>query len=751
MFKPKFALYRKLRFFFVCLNIVAVFALFLCIFENHINDHEGLTNAGSLPLKVNKTEYTKLLKTLNISDGFYSSFDIIDSYMAINSYNTFESPNLMPKRRVNYDRKNVVATKFGDQKYLQTLNNKKLISNDKNLYFLLKYYLWCLVNNINYPIVPININEWQPADSTETTLFAFKNPKKCKCDSNNSNIDLDYREEKESMYCKKKQSKKFLQEVVGFNPDLATFLFKKDIDLSFLSIRIKTSNQEVTKNLALFLKEMNHFNDVDSKPPSSIYYPINEIVNEINAFNSFNSPYPILGANKIPKEVNYQLKKQDFRWDLESKFNEYKTTTTQNSITEISKLKQGKLDFTAQRYRNIKINLKELISKKYFYEVALKSSIENVWRSGTHYDWRFFKGLKPLSERNEILNDLFDAWSTFTKKDSIISWLSHGNLLSWIWSGGQFLWDKDLDIQLPISHFSFMAENYNNTLFMYMTHKNEFKMYYLDINPCYADIYHGKEGKNSIDGRFIDVQSGLYIDLTAISYKQIELETAPTDKYALDKLQHLKWSKNLNQKMKPADSNKNKKESESKTVLLGDKNYHFYESIDTFNPLRKVKYGYLESDTYVPFDITSVLNDEYPNGLVVSEYDDYNYDWEYHGWVKKCESRSKKTEHRNCEGLSNSQFDLTKEAWLNHFSRELKFCSHEVVSKTSYCQWFLALSKGIDNEEKGFLKSFRSAHKYSPGKSKSELFEANLKTVNTAVGLLPFNKTKLLELGYPPP
>ncbi len=54
-------------------------------------------------------------------------------------------------------------------------------------------------------------------------------------------------------------------------------------------------------------------------------------------------------------------------------------------------------------------------------------------------------------------------------------------------------------------------------------------------------------------------------------------------------------------------------------------------------------------------------------------------------------------------------------------------------------------------KKKGSLESFRVLYKYSPGKSKSELLEANLKTVNTAVGLLPFNKTKLLELGYPSP
>lgn len=328
-------------------------------------------------------------------------------------------------------------------------------------------------------------------------------------------------------------------------------------------------------------------------------------------------------------------------------------------------------------------------SKKYFYEVAIKSKIENVWRSGTHYDWRFFKGLKPLSERNEILNDLFDAWSTFTKKDNITSWLSHGNLLSWMWTGGQFLWDKDLDMQLPISHLSFLGENYNNTLFMYMTYKNELKMYYLDINPSYASIYHGIEGKNTIDGRFIDVQSGLYIDLTAISYKQVELETVPTDGNALKEVKNLKWVKNLDLKMKPRNSVNMNSQIESKTVLLGDKNYHFYNSIDALIPLRKVKYGYLESDTYIPYDMINILSAEYPYGLLKSEYNDYNFDLSYHGWVKKCESRSEKAVHRNCEGLSDEQFDITKQGWYNHYNREREFCSEKRNPKHHIANGFL--------------------------------------------------------------
>lgn len=718
--KPKLIIY---------FNVIAILTLFAYIMRVNTYGNTDIVTVSSNVAKIYKTDYSALLKKLDITDDIYSSFDIIDDYMTGNTQATYDSPDLRPKRKVNYDRKKVIATKFGSQKYIKALNKKTSTSVDKNLYYLLKFYLWCLANNINYPVLPINVNEWLIDDIAEPSLFSFTNSKNCKCFHHDNNSELDYREQKESIYCKKKQAEQYLQSDNRFNPEISMFLFKSGLDLNYLTVKIENTNKAVTENLASFLNEKDNFVYNESERSHNVYYPIAELINEIKNYNSINEPLPTFDSKKI-KEAGGYLNEEDFTWDIELKLNKFKPIINSKSTNELEIITQKKINSIWQTYHRTSIGLKQMNSKKYFYEVAIKSKIENVWRSGTHYDWRFFKGLKPLSERNEILNDLFDAWSTFTKKDNITSWLSHGNLLSWMWTGGQFLWDKDLDMQLPISHLSFLAENYNNTLFMYMTYKNELKMYYLDINPSYASIYHGIEGKNTIDGRFIDVQSGLYIDLTAISYKQVELETVPTDGNALKEVKNLKWVKNLDLKMKPRNSVNMNSQIESKTVLLGDKNYHFYNSIDALIPLRKVKYGYLESDTYIPYDMINILSAEYPYGLLKSEYNDYNFDLSYHGWVKKCESRSEKAVHRNCEGLSDEQFDITKQGWYNHYNREREFCSEKKESETPYCQWFSALNTEIVDENEDIPMFFGNLHRYGSSKSGTKQIDENLRMVS---------------------
>ncbi|SGZ40690.1 uncharacterized protein HGUI_02890 [Hanseniaspora guilliermondii] len=728
MGKLKVLLSRKPK-LIIYINIIALLSLFAYIMKVNIYNSNSIITVESHLSKIYKTDYSALLKKLDINDNIYSSFDIIDDYMTGNSQKYYDSPDLKPKKKVAYDRKKVVATKFGSQKYITALNKKTTHSSAKNLYYLLKFYLWCLANNINYPVLPINVNEWQNNDSINPSIFSFTSEKNCKCFDQDNNSDLDYREQKESIYCKKKQSEKYLQSDHSFNPEVSMFLFKNNLDINYLTVRIKNTNKPVTENLASFLNEEDSFYHSKLEKSDTMYYPIAEIINEIKIYNSINEPLPTFDDKKI-KESDGYLIEEDFTWDMGIKMNKYKPVINLKSSNELDMISQKKINSVWQSYHRISISLKQMIAKKYFYEVAIKSKIEDVWRSGTHYDWRFFKGLKPLSDRNEILNDLFDAWSTFTKKDNVTSWLSHGNLLSWMWTGGQFLWDKDLDMQLPISHLSFLAENYNNTLFMYMTFKNELKMYYLDINPSYASIYHGSEGKNSIDGRFIDVQSGLYIDLTAVSYKQAELETVPSDRNALKELHNLKWVKNLELKMKPRDSLDTNTQVDSKTVLLGDKNYHFYKSLDTLIPLRKVKYGYLESETYIPHDMINILNEEYPSGLLKSEYNDYNFDLSYHGWVKKCETSSEKAVHRNCEGLSDEQFDLTKKGWYNHYSREREFCSDIQESETLYCQWFAALNKDTVNKNDDMSMFFGNLHRYISGKSKTKQIDENLKMIS---------------------
>lgn len=83
-------------------------------------------------------------------------------------------------------------------------------------------------------------------------------------------------------------------------------------------------------------------------------------------------------------------------------------------------------------------------------------------------------------------------------------------------------WDWDIDTQISEGTLKYLATNLNHTRHTYSAassslHNNDItRTYLLDVNPHWAERSRG-DGFNIIDARWIDVQSGLYIDITALS------------------------------------------------------------------------------------------------------------------------------------------------------------------------------------------------------------------------------------------
>ena len=75
-------------------------------------------------------------------------------------------------------------------------------------------------------------------------------------------------------------------------------------------------------------------------------------------------------------------------------------------------------------------------------------------------------------------------------------------------------WDSDIDVQMSASTVHFLASYYNMTI-----HTFRKRDYMLEINPKYTDGSF-TDKLNVIDGRWIDVQTGLFIDITAIRPKE---------------------------------------------------------------------------------------------------------------------------------------------------------------------------------------------------------------------------------------
>ncbi|OAA47114.1 mannosylphosphate transferase [Metarhizium rileyi] len=136
-----------------------------------------------------------------------------------------------------------------------------------------------------------------------------------------------------------------------------------------------------------------------------------------------------------------------------------------------------------------------------------------------HYDIRYYQKKLGAAERRTTLEDLIHSYLNVTNYYEIETWLAHGTLMGWWWGGRIMPWDSDIDVQLSYETLDYLASELNFTEFRYnITHENGnvvSRSYLLDINPYYNETGVG-DGNNIIDARWIDTDSGMFVDITAL-------------------------------------------------------------------------------------------------------------------------------------------------------------------------------------------------------------------------------------------
>ncbi|ODV77401.1 uncharacterized protein CANTADRAFT_55852 [Suhomyces tanzawaensis NRRL Y-17324] len=243
-----------------------------------------------------------------------------------------------------------------------------------------------------------------------------------------------------------------------------------------------------------------------------------------------------------------------------------------------------------------------------YYKLATLYLDEENQDNGWHYEWRFFNGAfkymkdktwtqKQLAAREKIiLERLLRNWFKFSKEMGIVSWISHGPLLAWYWNGFMFPFDIDIDIQMPIAELNKLTKNHNMTLVIEDV-EDGFGKYLID---CSTYLHHRDiSGKgNYIDARFIDVDSGVYIDITALS---------------------------KNNEIPPPEYNSLIKEKTAKGELVElymDRRKHWMN----FEKLNLLRLTMIDAvPVYVPNDIMSMLNFEYSQGTTAYYFNHYFY------------------------------------------------------------------------------------------------------------------------------
>lgn len=146
--------------------------------------------------------------------------------------------------------------------------------------------------------------------------------------------------------------------------------------------------------------------------------------------------------------------------------------------------------------------------EKYFHESTFH----------LHYDGRFAEKALPYEEQKNALKNLVQTYLTTFSDLGIETWLMHGSLLGWWWGQKILPWDTDIDVQVTEASIHYLAAYYNMTTFFYKTPRfPEGRDYLLEVNPHYMNRDQ-TDKLNVIDARWIDMESGMFIDITSVRY-----------------------------------------------------------------------------------------------------------------------------------------------------------------------------------------------------------------------------------------
>lgn len=266
---------------------------------------------------------------------------------------------------------------------------------------------------------------------------------------------------------------------------------------------------------------------------------------------------------------------------------------------------------------------------KFFAEAKLLNGMSNK-EQGDHYDWRFFSGILVGKEvQVVVLHRMIKNYLHFTKQHGIITWIAHGSLLSWYWNGMAFPWDTDIDVQMPIQQLYRFAERFNQSMIVEsVTDKHGAfsgaSRYFVDIGLSVTHRTRGN-GNNNIDARFIDVDTGLYIDITGLALTDAEAPSRYDYIIDLDK-----------EKQKQVYDKSGKRNHTVKNQLLqvyNCRNHHF----NLYSELSPLVLTLVENQpSYIPRNFYMTLSYEYGlKGLEEEKFANHIYMSNLRLWVPK--------------------------------------------------------------------------------------------------------------------
>ncbi|KAK6201095.1 regulator of cell wall mannosyl phosphorylation, partial [Scheffersomyces amazonensis] len=304
---------------------------------------------------------------------------------------------------------------------------------------------------------------------------------------------------------------------------------------------------------------------------------------------------------------------------------------------------------------------------KYFEEANLVRNERN-YGIGGHYDWRFFSEIINYTDlQSPVLHGLVKAWLRFTNRVGINTWIAHGSLLSWYWDALNFPWDNDIDVQMSIQDLHHLSRHYNQTIVVDFGDNPEqprFGRYFLDCGTYISRRVRGN-GANNIDARFIDMDTGAYIDITALALSDTEPPERYNDYLPKDQFQHRRTRKQV-----IIDSLERNKHLQAYNC----RNNHFSRLVE-LSPLRLTVFE--GERAYIAHSYEQSLLNEYgEKSLFLQTFRGYTFLPKLRNWVKV---EAIKVQEQSRQSKNNSKRIAVIKDFLDQDYEKLLGYNHDVL------------------------------------------------------------------------
>lgn len=129
------------------------------------------------------------------------------------------------------------------------------------------------------------------------------------------------------------------------------------------------------------------------------------------------------------------------------------------------------------------------------------------------YDLRFRGQPLSPSKMHEDRSYLMKTYLSTAADLGVVTWLAHGSLLGWYWNRSILPWASGLDVQTTAEDIKHLSERYNMTMYHFADYGSDIRRdYMLEVNSNWPDES-AVDMENETSAHWIDVHSGLYIDI----------------------------------------------------------------------------------------------------------------------------------------------------------------------------------------------------------------------------------------------